>query len=109
MAGLANTTHKPKSFHLSLFQKFSLLPSWTPLLPYTLGPPPPSSQNFPTPFIHNNTIPKPLAKSIKDIDANVDVSLVDETQERQNDDLMFDSGVLEDNVMHVEAKVDGKD
>ncbi|GKB53042.1 ribonuclease H-like domain-containing protein, partial [Tanacetum coccineum] len=44
-----------------------------------------------------------------DIDANVDVSLVDETQERQNDDLMFDSGVLEDNVMHVEAKVDGKD
>ncbi|GJT21562.1 hypothetical protein Tco_0891499 [Tanacetum coccineum] len=48
-------------------------------------------------------------RSIEDIDANVDVSLVDETQERQNDDLMFDSGVLEDDVMHVEAKVDGKD
>ncbi|GJS37193.1 putative ribonuclease H-like domain-containing protein [Tanacetum coccineum] len=48
-------------------------------------------------------------RSIEDIDADVDVSLVDETQERQNDDLMFDSGVLEDDVMHVEAKVDGKD
>ncbi|GJS72148.1 hypothetical protein Tco_0704989 [Tanacetum coccineum] len=47
-------------------------------------------------------------RSIKDIDTDVDVSLVDETQERQNDDLMFDSGVLEDDVMHVEAKVDGK-
>ncbi|GJV07618.1 ribonuclease H-like domain-containing protein [Tanacetum coccineum] len=48
-------------------------------------------------------------RSIEDIDADVDVSLVDETQEKQNDDLMFDSGVLEDDVMHVEAKVDGKD
>ncbi|GKF49607.1 hypothetical protein Tco_0142858, partial [Tanacetum coccineum] len=38
-----------------------------------------------------------------------DVSLVDETQERQDDDLIFDSGVLEVDVMHVEAKVDGKD
>ncbi|GKG54235.1 hypothetical protein Tco_0557758, partial [Tanacetum coccineum] len=37
------------------------------------------------------------------------VSLVDEAQERQNDDLMFYSGVLEDDVIHVEAKVDGKD
>ncbi|GJQ99252.1 hypothetical protein Tco_0522237 [Tanacetum coccineum] len=46
---------------------------------------------------------------IEDSDADVDVSLVDETQERQNDDLMFDSGILEDDVMHVEAKVDGKD
>ncbi|GJU10185.1 hypothetical protein Tco_1132581 [Tanacetum coccineum] len=44
-------------------------------------------------------------RSIKDID----VSLVDETQERQNDDLTFDSGVLEDDVMHVKAKVDEKD
>ncbi|GKD49854.1 hypothetical protein Tco_1278830, partial [Tanacetum coccineum] len=48
-------------------------------------------------------------RSIKDIDADVDVSLVDETQERQDDDLMFDTGVLEDDEMHVEAKVDGKD
>ncbi|GJZ64120.1 putative ribonuclease H-like domain-containing protein [Tanacetum coccineum] len=48
-------------------------------------------------------------RSIEDIDADVDVSLVDETQERQNDDLMFDYGVLEDDVMHVEAKVDRKD
>ncbi|GKE94241.1 hypothetical protein Tco_1579096, partial [Tanacetum coccineum] len=43
--------------------------------------------------------------SIKDID----VSLVDETQERKDDDLMFDTGVLEDDEMHVEAKVDGKE
>ncbi|GJZ21420.1 uncharacterized mitochondrial protein-like protein, partial [Tanacetum coccineum] len=48
-------------------------------------------------------------RSIKDIDADVDVSLVDETQERQDDDLIFDSGILEDDVMHVEAQVDGKD
>ncbi|GKF09098.1 hypothetical protein Tco_0043322, partial [Tanacetum coccineum] len=50
-------------------------------------------------------------RSIEDIDADVDVdvSLVDETQERQDDDLMFDSRVLEDDVMHVEAKVDGRD
>ncbi|GJU57718.1 hypothetical protein Tco_1235484 [Tanacetum coccineum] len=48
-------------------------------------------------------------RSIENIDADVDVSLVDETQEKQNDDLMFDSRVLEDEVMHVEAKVDGKD
>ncbi|GJS22330.1 uncharacterized mitochondrial protein-like protein [Tanacetum coccineum] len=48
-------------------------------------------------------------RSIEDIDADVDVSLVDETQERQGDDLMFDTGVLEDDEMHVEAKVDGKE
>ncbi|GKG33264.1 hypothetical protein Tco_0430774, partial [Tanacetum coccineum] len=48
-------------------------------------------------------------RSIEDIDADVDVSLVDETQERQDDGLLFDYGVLEDDVMHVEAKVDGKD
>ncbi|GJZ97957.1 hypothetical protein Tco_0670410 [Tanacetum coccineum] len=44
-------------------------------------------------------------RSIEDIDSDIDVSLVDEAQERQNDDLMFDSGVLEDDVMHVEAKI----
>ncbi|GKG39654.1 hypothetical protein Tco_0463799, partial [Tanacetum coccineum] len=48
-------------------------------------------------------------RSINDIDADVDVSLVDETQERQDDDLIFDTGVLEDDEMHVEAKVDGKE
>ncbi|GJS14776.1 hypothetical protein Tco_0409248 [Tanacetum coccineum] len=47
-------------------------------------------------------------RSIKDIDADVDVTLVDETQERHDDDLMFDTGVLEDDEMPVEAKVDGK-
>ncbi|GJY63201.1 hypothetical protein Tco_0464661 [Tanacetum coccineum] len=44
-----------------------------------------------------------------DIDADVDVSLVDETQERQDDDLMFDTRVLEDDEMSVETKVDGKE
>ncbi|GJW85301.1 hypothetical protein Tco_0158446 [Tanacetum coccineum] len=48
-------------------------------------------------------------RSIEDIDADVDVSLVDETQERQDDDLIFDTGVLEDDEMHVEAKVDEKE
>ncbi|GJR28275.1 hypothetical protein Tco_1104507 [Tanacetum coccineum] len=48
-------------------------------------------------------------RSIEDIDADVDVSLVDETQERQDDDLIFDTGVLDDDEMHVEDKVDGKD
>ncbi|GJU62980.1 hypothetical protein Tco_1244815 [Tanacetum coccineum] len=48
-------------------------------------------------------------RCIEDINADVDVSLVDKTQERQDDDLMFDTGVLEDDEMHVEAKVDGKD
>ncbi|GJZ04188.1 reverse transcriptase domain-containing protein [Tanacetum coccineum] len=41
-------------------------------------------------------------RSIEDIDADVDVSLVYETQVRQNDDLIFDTGVLVD-VMPVEA------
>ncbi|GKC73794.1 hypothetical protein Tco_1119677 [Tanacetum coccineum] len=44
-------------------------------------------------------VPKDASKqgrSIEDIDADVDVSLVDEAQEKQNDDLMFDSRVLED-------------
>ncbi|GJZ19602.1 hypothetical protein Tco_0556192 [Tanacetum coccineum] len=48
-------------------------------------------------------------RSIEDIDVDVDVSLVDETQERQDDDLILDTRVLEDNEMHVEAKVDRKE
>ncbi|GKG50252.1 hypothetical protein Tco_0521352, partial [Tanacetum coccineum] len=48
-------------------------------------------------------------RSIKDIDADVDVSFVDETQEIQDDDLIFNTGVLEDDEMHVEAKVDEKE
>ncbi|GKF94988.1 hypothetical protein Tco_0284688 [Tanacetum coccineum] len=35
-------------------------------------------------------------RNIEDIDADIDVSLVDETQERQDDDLMFDTGILDD-------------
>ncbi|GJV24297.1 hypothetical protein Tco_1376992 [Tanacetum coccineum] len=57
-------------------------------------------------------VPKDASKqgrSIEDIDADVDVSLVDEAQAKQNDDLIFDFEVLEDVEMPVEAKVDGKD
>ncbi|GKC38664.1 hypothetical protein Tco_1051048 [Tanacetum coccineum] len=43
------------------------------------------------------------------VEGDVEVTLVDETQERQDDDLMFDSGVLDDVEMLVEAKVDGKE
>ncbi|GJQ89360.1 hypothetical protein Tco_0000499 [Tanacetum coccineum] len=46
-------------------------------------------------------------RSITDIDA--DVTLVDETQVRQNNDLIFDTRVLVDVEMPVEAKIDGKD
>ncbi|GJR54737.1 hypothetical protein Tco_1405258 [Tanacetum coccineum] len=46
---------------------------------------------------------------IADIDADVEVTLVDETQERQDDELMFDTGVLDVDEMPMEAKVDEKD
>ncbi|GJW16594.1 hypothetical protein Tco_0024030 [Tanacetum coccineum] len=46
---------------------------------------------------------------IEDIDTDIDVSLVNETQERQDDNLMFDTRVLEDDEMHMEAKVDRKE
>ncbi|GKC84292.1 hypothetical protein Tco_1140009 [Tanacetum coccineum] len=39
------------------------------------------------------------------IDADVEVTLVDETQVRQNDDLIFDTGVLDDVEMPMEAKI----
>ncbi|GJY33145.1 ribonuclease H-like domain-containing protein [Tanacetum coccineum] len=48
-------------------------------------------------------------RSIADIDADVEVTLVDETQERQDDELMFDTGVLDTDDMPMEAKVDEKD
>ncbi|GJS44914.1 hypothetical protein Tco_0595035 [Tanacetum coccineum] len=35
-------------------------------------------------------------RSIEDIDDDVDVSLVEVTQERQDDDLIFDTGILDD-------------
>ncbi|GJY22354.1 hypothetical protein Tco_0394920 [Tanacetum coccineum] len=44
-----------------------------------------------------------------DIDADVEVTLVDETQERHDDELMFDTRVLDTDEMPVEAKVDEKD
>ncbi|GJX65471.1 hypothetical protein Tco_0299814 [Tanacetum coccineum] len=47
--------------------------------------------------------------SIADLDKDDDVTLVDETQERQDDELMFDTRVLDTDEMPVEAKVDEKD
>ncbi|GJS28103.1 putative ribonuclease H-like domain-containing protein [Tanacetum coccineum] len=44
-----------------------------------------------------------------DIDKDAEVTLVDETQERQDEDLMFDTGVLDADVMLVETKIDKKD
>ncbi|GKA82651.1 hypothetical protein Tco_0789399 [Tanacetum coccineum] len=48
-------------------------------------------------------------RSIADLDKDDDVTLVDETQERQDDELMFDTRVLDTDEMLVEAKVDEKD
>ncbi|GJS61611.1 hypothetical protein Tco_0656395 [Tanacetum coccineum] len=48
-------------------------------------------------------------RSIADLDKEDDATLVDETQERQDDELMFDTGVLDADEMPVEAKVDEKD
>ncbi|GKF44193.1 hypothetical protein Tco_0130745 [Tanacetum coccineum] len=48
-------------------------------------------------------------RSIADLDKDDDVTLVDENQERQDDELMFDTGVLDTDEMPVEAKVDEKD
>ncbi|GJV59590.1 hypothetical protein Tco_1465690 [Tanacetum coccineum] len=42
-------------------------------------------------------------RSIKDIDANAEVTLVNETQERQDDDLMFDTGVLDADEVFVDV------
>ncbi|GJZ37792.1 hypothetical protein Tco_0583983 [Tanacetum coccineum] len=42
-------------------------------------------------------------RSIKDIDADAEVTLVNETQERQDDDLMFDTGVLDDDEVFVDV------
>ncbi|GKD32154.1 hypothetical protein Tco_1242932 [Tanacetum coccineum] len=42
-------------------------------------------------------------RSIEDIDKDVEVTPVNETQERQDDDLMFDTGVLDADEMLVEA------
>ncbi|GKE61258.1 hypothetical protein Tco_1511625, partial [Tanacetum coccineum] len=48
-------------------------------------------------------------RSIAYIDTDIEVTLVDETQERQDDELMFDSGVLDTDEMPMEAKIDEKD
>ncbi|GJV51684.1 putative ribonuclease H-like domain-containing protein [Tanacetum coccineum] len=42
-------------------------------------------------------------RSIEDIDADAEVTLVNETQERQDDDLMFDTRVLDDDEVFVDV------
>ncbi|GKA19926.1 hypothetical protein Tco_0699841 [Tanacetum coccineum] len=42
-------------------------------------------------------------RSIKEIDADAEVTLVNETQERQDDDLMFDTGVLDNDEVFVDV------
>ncbi|GJR06972.1 putative ribonuclease H-like domain-containing protein [Tanacetum coccineum] len=42
-------------------------------------------------------------RRIKDIDVDAEVTLVNETQERQDEDLMFDTGVLDDDEVFVDV------
>ncbi|GJT28418.1 hypothetical protein Tco_0908693 [Tanacetum coccineum] len=48
-------------------------------------------------------------RRIEDIDADAEVTLVNETQERQDEDLMFDTGVLDGDEMFVDATTGEKD
>ncbi|GKE90910.1 hypothetical protein Tco_1572005, partial [Tanacetum coccineum] len=48
-------------------------------------------------------------RSIEDIDVHAEVTLVNETQERHDEDLMFDTGVLDGNEMFVDAITGEKD
>ncbi|GJR00383.1 hypothetical protein Tco_0523367 [Tanacetum coccineum] len=48
-------------------------------------------------------------RRIKNIDADAEVTLVNETQERQDEDLMFDTGVLDDDEMFMDATTGEKD
>ncbi|GJT81694.1 ribonuclease H-like domain-containing protein, partial [Tanacetum coccineum] len=52
---------------------------------------------------------KKLGGSIEDIDADAEVTLVNETQEQQNEDLMFDTGVLDDDEVFVDVTTSEKD
>ncbi|GJW37087.1 putative ribonuclease H-like domain-containing protein [Tanacetum coccineum] len=42
-------------------------------------------------------------RSLEDLDTDAEVTLVDESQRRQDEDLMFDTGVLDSNEMFVDA------
>ncbi|GKD51336.1 hypothetical protein Tco_1280312 [Tanacetum coccineum] len=48
-------------------------------------------------------------RRIEDIDADAEVTLVNETQERQDEDLMFDTGILDGDEMFVDATTGEKD
>ncbi|GKB41860.1 hypothetical protein Tco_0886802, partial [Tanacetum coccineum] len=45
-------------------------------------------------------------RRIEDIDVDAEVTLVNETQERQDEDLMFDTGVLDDDEVFVDVTTD---
>ncbi|GKC28930.1 integrase, catalytic region, zinc finger, CCHC-type containing protein [Tanacetum coccineum] len=48
-------------------------------------------------------------RSIEDLDANVEVPLVDKSQRRQDEDLMFDTGVIDSDEMFVDATTGKKE
>ncbi|GJV19615.1 putative ribonuclease H-like domain-containing protein [Tanacetum coccineum] len=48
-------------------------------------------------------------RSIEDLDTDAEVTLVDESQRRQDEDLMFDTGVLDSNEMLVDATTSEKE
>ncbi|GJS90288.1 hypothetical protein Tco_0772924 [Tanacetum coccineum] len=48
-------------------------------------------------------------RRIEDIDADVEVTLVNKTQERQDEDLMYDTGVLDGDEMFMDATTGEKD
>ncbi|GJR94309.1 ribonuclease H-like domain-containing protein [Tanacetum coccineum] len=50
-----------------------------------------------------------LGRSIEDLDANVEVPLVDKSQRRQDEDLMFDTGVIDSDEMFVDATTGKKE
>ncbi|GJY44155.1 hypothetical protein Tco_0432368 [Tanacetum coccineum] len=63
------------------------------------------AESVPTPS--NDPLPSKDAskqgRRIKDIDADAEVPLVNETQERQDEDLMFDTGVMDDDEVFVDV------
>ncbi|GJR84962.1 hypothetical protein Tco_0155747 [Tanacetum coccineum] len=48
-------------------------------------------------------------RKIDDIDKDAEITLIDETQRRYGDDLMFDTGVLDDEEVFVGQDIDEKE
>ncbi|GJW16592.1 hypothetical protein Tco_0024028 [Tanacetum coccineum] len=73
-------------------------------------PPAPHRRGVSTPLMIHKLVAKDAqAKEIVALKKRIQSFLVEKTQERQDDDLIFDTRVLDDVEMPVEAKVDGKD